>query len=905
MALISVVALLIICNSHYGLGNEYMETYEYCSDHLDASANEKENYRRVTSGNYGHSEYIEKDKFESIQECFRYTYFNINRTENLTINISASTKTIDSKLRSVDPKVSKLVLHIEPVPTKDPRVRQDLNITVLGAFKQLRELWIVQTKNDNVQYKQRYTLQYYANNTDNFPVENLHVNNMNIRFAVPLDFFIRFPNLGLLDLDGSSFNEGCVTRPTLVAGINGQPCFCYILSQLIESPLNVLSLANIQNQIWYPSASIIVAHWRKTMALFPELMYLNISNNELTSEFFFLLDNINNLTMYDVSNNGLRKEYQFDLFLYVMTKHVQIFNLGPLTFDSLDETPFSASRKKFCAHIDKNALDITNIFSDFLFKGQRGICLSVACTDIFNLPELMYAWCMKQNIGNILKMDCPSMARLPSSGPIIELGLQRFIEIGDWAEAKTRSTCLIESKVRNFDFSYNAIGTSYSLNFMINHLELFITDSDMEIFDLGGNGIRFENFDLLKSFRRLKKLILSGNDISSATLSQLCEQHPELETLLMSDGNLHTIHKDTFIRCHKLKFLDLSRSHLIDLGVHSMPSLQFLNLSNNQISTLSEDFFSLMKHKRNEQLIVDLSNNKLDCTCYHKTLSTVEGIRDAFSHFLYYESLTCVDSEGYMFIHEVDTEEIRKRCFPSHWHTIVFSILTGIVSILLTVLAYTIYWKRYHIKTWIYKLKYHTLIGKDCYVLHCNQDLAWVYYCLQRKLEGQFNFNLVIPARDLIGQNQFEIDDIISGMERARVILIIMSEQLLKDPKCLFDVNYAFDLRRRTGKPLVFIKLGQISDQSAGVDPKIKEVLAARGYIKWPAIMNEDYSDTHVNKHERQEDIFWQKVASKVYDNMASLRNLNTGDHERDFLLLSSQLSEVGLEEGEEGEMDV
>ena len=127
MALVSVITLLLICYIHSGLASEYTDRFEYCSDHFDPSASEKVNYRRITSRNYDHSEYIEKDTFDSIQECFRYTYFNINRRENLTINVSVSSETIDSTLRAVNRNVTKLIVNILPETFQEnPIVREDL-----------------------------------------------------------------------------------------------------------------------------------------------------------------------------------------------------------------------------------------------------------------------------------------------------------------------------------------------------------------------------------------------------------------------------------------------------------------------------------------------------------------------------------------------------------------------------------------------------------------------------------------------------------------------------------------------------------------------------------------------------------------------------------------------------------
>ena len=179
-------------------------------------------------------------------------------------------------------------------------------------------------------------------------------------------------------------------------------------------------------------------------------------------------------------------------------------------------------------------------------------------------------------------------------------------------------------------------------------------------------------------------------------------------------------------------------------------------------------------------------------------------------------------------------------------------------------------------------------------MLHCREDRLWVYNCLPQKLEGEFRFSLVIPGRDFSGHG-VEIDEVVTNMAKSRVILLILSENFLRDRTCISDMNYAFDYRRRYGKPLVVIKLGPISDEYADIDPKIKELLSAKGYVKWP--MFNSSNDSSSDKMTKKQDLFWRKVASKVYGVMSSRMQLSDEDTSERTELFSGEMEEIGNEE--------
>ena len=176
-------------------------------------------------------------------------------------------------------------------------------------------------------------------------------------------------------------------------------------------------------------------------------------------------------------------------------------NAGYLNKDWLGGNPLDKRREDFCSLHDIKTLEWIEVFLEML-KGQQSVCLDIACVDSIHVSAAMYNWCMKQNFENIFEIGCPTLHRIPTSGTVKEIGLQHVLRDGSWTSTEVSSFCVIESKVRKIDLSNNAIGHSYTCNFFINHVDLYIEDSDLEILDISGNGIEFENFNLFKSFKR-------------------------------------------------------------------------------------------------------------------------------------------------------------------------------------------------------------------------------------------------------------------------------------------------------------------------------------------------------------------------------------------------------------------
>ena len=127
--------------------------------------------------------------------------------------------------------------------------------------------------------------------------------------------------------------------------------------------------------------------------------------------------------------------------------------------------------------------------------------------------------------------------------------------------------------------------------------------------------------------------------------------------------------------CQELKHLDLSDNGIELLTgqfLHADVNMTFLDLSNNLISLIERSTLQmLMKVLRHG--FIDLSNNRLLCTCHTGTLNTIAAIHDRKLLTVNTQDMTCLDTKAndLVFVADVDIDKLREECFPEYiWHAV-------------------------------------------------------------------------------------------------------------------------------------------------------------------------------------------------------------------------------------------
>ena len=188
---------------------------------------------------------------------------------------------------------------------------------------------------------------------------------------------------------------------------------------------------------------------------------------------------------------------------------------------------------------------------------------------------------------------------------------------------------------------------------------------------------------------------------------------------------------------------------------------------------------------------------------------------------------------------------------------------------LITVFVHCLKKKRYQLRTLYYKLRYErfapTHYSFTCYVSHARGDAPWVQDVLIPRLEEDYDFKLCVPDRDFYHED--EIVEILDSMTQSQSILIVLSSSFLDNYNCRFSLTQAFEQRRRHGKRVFAIKLGNIARSVLQRDAKALELVDGDRFVEWP-VVGSGSSARSRRLLAKKRNKFWCKLTTELYRGM-------------------------------------
>ncbi|KAJ1209526.1 hypothetical protein NDU88_004901 [Pleurodeles waltl] len=207
--------------------------------------------------------------------------------------------------------------------------------------------------------------------------------------------------------------------------------------------------------------------------------------------------------------------------------------------------------------------------------------------------------------------------------------------------------------LKYLNLSYNDMHTVQDLAFQDNiHLELldfththlkvnasqkpFRNLQHLRMLNLSSSHADTSNRDLLTGLKSLVILNLKGNAFSSGIIhsSNLLQQVPNLEVLILSECELIAIDNEAFHNLTKLKYVLLNRNKLTMFSTNAFYDLRqiVLNFAENHIKIIPQK----MVNGISGLSIIDLSYNPLDCSCdniefltwLHKNMDKMENLEE-------------------------------------------------------------------------------------------------------------------------------------------------------------------------------------------------------------------------------------------------------------------------------------
>ncbi|XP_070191358.1 toll-like receptor Tollo [Littorina saxatilis] len=402
----------------------------------------------------------------------------------------------------------------------------------------------------------------------------------------------------------------------------------------------------------------------------------------------------------------------------------------------------------------------------------------------------------------------------------------------------------------------------------LRRLKLDMCDMDFS------NGVRISR-KAFADLPRLTELSMNHNvfkDVDDARFLELfgCLN---LSVLTLSHNELSTISWKTFAH-----FINLTRLELVASGLSNLPDgvfsslrkLNWLDISDNKITTVTEKTFS--EETRQQLRFLGLDKNLFTCSCdlmwfrnwyvsqqahlFHKTtpgpkykFKTVT--KNQFTYFFLTDQinekppkliLKCNNIQGTKLADLIMADQ---ACLLSQSVNVAIILVTSAMIVTLITVS-LIFRCRWHIRLALYevfrgrgdvrRMRLHAnCFDYDVFVSYTKEDLPWVREHLMPELQDRLGLRLCVHQRDFIPGNNI-VDNIVECVQSSRKSLMVFSKDFVYSQWCQFELTFCLSHVMDYDDTLLIVCLDDVT--SRDMTPAMMAVLKTTTYIQW-----EDHGD--------------------------------------------------------------
>ena len=361
-----------------------------------------------------------------------------------------------------------------------------------------------------------------------------------------------------------------------------------------------------------------------------------------------------------------------------------------------------------------------------------------------------------------------------------------------------------------------------------------------------GIGTNIEVLDLsntnLLGISRISELFLKGL--------------PNVKTLHLDNIKWSKIPKHFFNSMLKLQTLSLSGNLLSEIdhrvfAQHSNITAIFLN--RNQIGHIEKKSFT--SNMWNNSLI-DLSENPFDCNC--DLLWFRDKLKRHSANFKHYpQSYKCALPPERR---DLQLSKFRLSVADCKEKNPLLLILvsTGCACLFMFISAVSIYKGRWHIRYWMYLLRYKKSGYKplndrefayDGFVIYSEEENDFVHSTLMPKLEDEEGFRLCIHYRNF-EPGKIIVDNIVDSMNESRRAIVILSKGFFQSQWCKFELLIAQDRwLKNESNALLLVMLGDL--ESGDLTKDVRALIQTTTYIMW-------------TDDRRGQQLFWDQIMTTL-----------------------------------------
>jgi Leucine-rich repeat (LRR) protein len=375
--------------------------------------------------------------------------------------------------------------------------------------------------------------------------------------------------------------------------------------------------------------------------------------------------------------------------------------------------------------------------------------------------------------------------------------------------------------------------------------------------DLSNNFCTILSPHFFKYFRSLSYLDLSHNALGESfendKKGEIFENLQQLVLLNISHNRIVRLPKKIFRNLFLLENLNLSDNSLSELHipVHHMTRLTYLDLSNNQLSLLSEKIRSALDSiSKKQSITVNLIGNRFRCDC--DSLQLIKWMYDSNRiNFLNFGNYSCAMRNSSLSVIQVSftkieyiLQHLEKQCYS---YTYVILLMTSLIIVVMTTslsrIVYRYRWKlrfMYYVAREKYRdnVKRTDVVGEspyyfDAFVSYADKNRTLVIDLVKR-LEGEYNLKLCIHHRDFIPGTAIA-DNITNAIHYSRRTVCFITSHFIDSYWCMFEMNMARmeAVYSRNGENALFLVVLQSSALNK-LPQSFMDLVETNSYLEFP-----------------------------------------------------------------------
>ncbi|KAK3083284.1 hypothetical protein FSP39_018500 [Pinctada imbricata] len=329
-----------------------------------------------------------------------------------------------------------------------------------------------------------------------------------------------------------------------------------------------------------------------------------------------------------------------------------------------------------------------------------------------------------------------------------------------------------------------------------------------------------------------------------------------LQTIHLNQVRWNVLPNNLFKMIPNVRKVDLSSNGITQLNSSlflNESKIVHMNLESNRIAHVGPDTFPEVFWESIK--VIDLSGNPFACDCqllwFRDLLRQPKQSNVTFKRYPRgYSCLSPPERKGLKLANfNMTSEECQKKS-----ELIIILATSGSFVVVGLLLTLAVYKGRWHIRYWIYLLRYkkngysRIIDGDfefDGFIIYSDADSDFVHNTLLTKLEKENGYKMCVHFRDFeVGK--IIVDNIVECMSQSRHALVVVSKQFCLSKWCKFELLVAQDRwLRNEGDPLIIVMLEEVDSQHMTQD--LSALIQTTTYCSW-------------TQSEVGQELFWEQL---------------------------------------------